>query len=166
MDDIGWTGVHLDVLADLGALRLVWLLDWIPLPALILSSEEPDHRVIDHLHDKWEEGVDEHRLDEGVAGHLIPTRDVIRVVAVEDASSERERFGEVSLDEEQDQGGVEELSKEDTVGDLGQHLRVGVVPDPGDETDGQRGQQGVDNDDEDGDSISDAKGKVGVETVS
>ena len=165
MDDVGRARVRLDVLADLGELGRVGLRGRVLLPALVLASAEPDLEVGDHLHDEWEEGVDEHSLDEGVSCQRVPGGDVVGEGAVEGAGGEGEGLGEVGLDQEQDQGSVEELGEEDAVGDLGQHLGVGVVADPGDEPDGQGRQQGVDDDDEAGDSVSDAEGEVGVEAV-
>ena len=111
MDDVGWARVRLDVLTDLGELGPVWCLKWVLLPALVHASEEPDLHVGDDLHDEWEESIDKHSLDESVSSHFIPTRDVVRVGTVEDTGSKSECLREVSLDEEQDQGGVEELGR-------------------------------------------------------
>lgn len=97
MDDIGWSRVEFDVLADLCELGLVQARNGVLLPSLVHASEEPHLDIGDDLHDDREESVDEHRLGKCVTSHRIPTWNVVRIHAVEDASSKCERLREVSL---------------------------------------------------------------------
>ena len=122
MDDIRGTGVQCYVLANLSAFCTVWDFSWVLLPALVHSCEKPYLNIGNNLHDEWEEGIDEHRLNEGISGYTVPPRNVVRECTIEDSVSECERLGEVSLDEEQDQGSIEELGEENTVRDLCQLL--------------------------------------------
>ena len=89
---------------------------------LILSSfsvelsEDCELSVVNAEFDIWEDGVDEHGLSQLVTNNSVPFRNEIWISTLEHIGKWKTDFFKVSCHQDQENGSVEELSDEDTIG--------------------------------------------------
>lgn len=152
-DEVG-ARIQIQVCVDLRLLSRVEALIGIRLPALVPSLTNPAEDVWHDFEPNGEEHVNDHSLHDLVANNRVP----IRGVVVEGSLKERDsKLREVGVHKEDQDGRVEELSEEDTIGDGCYLLGMGIVADVGNPLDGLLSDQDVDNRDDHRDRVA---GKV------
>lgn len=153
MDDVLGARVQVHVRIDLRLLRRVKSLGFALNPALIHSLEEPSHNDGDCFRYGWQDRTDGHSLDDLTADNGVPhIRIIIKGTAKERGAREL-ATRKVGVDEEQKDRRVEELADEYTVRNLGQLLRVRIVPNPRYQVDRLSLDHNIDDHDDDCDGI-------------
>lgn len=118
MDLVLWTGVEVHVLVDLRSLGRVESLLLVLDPVLVKPLEEPSLDDGNSLDDRRKNCISEHCFDDLGADKSIPLVRVVVEGAVE-FLRQRERLRlEVRIDQQQQETCVEELTDEDTIGNL------------------------------------------------
>ena len=118
MDLVLRTGVEIHVLVDLRSLGRVESFLLVFDPFLVKPLEEPSLDDGNSLDDRRKNCISEHCFDDLGADKSIPLVCVVVEGAVE-FLRQRERLRlEVRIDQQEQETGVEELTDEDTIGDL------------------------------------------------
>ena len=148
VDDVLATHVEVDVRVDLGLLRAVDILAGRE-NATVSAARECLQQVSNRLTDDRHESAQKHGLHDVVSDETVPARVVVTELAIEESACRLIDLFEIGVDEQDQDCSVEELSREDTVRNLCQHLGMSVVTDPGDQIDRNCRQDLVDKRDDD-----------------
>ena len=152
VDDVLATHVEVDVRVDLGLLRAVDILAGRE-NATVSAARECLQQVSNRLTDDRHESAQKHGLHDVVSDETVPARVVVTELAIKEPTCRLIDLFEIGVDKEDQDCCVEELSREDTVRNLCQHLGMGVVANPGDQADRNCRQNLVDKRDDDGDAV-------------
>lgn len=144
MDEESWTAVQLNVLLNCDFLCLVGV-QWGD-TSVELSETESHTPEYEEFHN-WPVDVEEHSTDEGVANVWEPPWVEVSNCTWENEWEETCLFIEVGVNEEQQEGSVEELHDEDSVGDQFSLLWLSVITNVDDKFDDEESEDIVDSDD-------------------